>query len=292
MLAMSQALRQLKRWTAPKRIGTPRSATMRAMATRRGRCAGAWVITGGASGFGREFARRLAARGEQLVLWDLDRAALDRAASELGVGVYTDVVDVRDAEALVAAAKRARAAVGPLGHVANCAGVLRVGKAEDVPAADYKLMMDINYLGSVYVTQALLPHLDEAAANGGKATLLLVASVSGLRGFPQLAGYCASKFAVVGFAEALRVEVRERPISVRVLCPPPGDTPMVRSLASVPPVYKLSRMFTAEEIVESALAGLERSDDVLLVDLGSRATRRLNQLVPGVLDRILYMAGK
>jgi 3-dehydrosphinganine reductase len=268
---------------------------MRAMAStasKSARSAGAWVITGGASGFGREFARRLAERGERLVLWDLDRAALDRAAAELGGDVHTDVVDVRDAAGLAAAAARAREAVGPLGHVANCAGVLRVGKAEDVSPADYKLMMDINYLGSVYVTQALLPHLEEAAARGGKSTLLLVASVSGLRGFPQLAGYCASKFAVVGFAEALRVELRDRPVSVRVLCPPPGDTPMVRNLSSVPPVYKLSRMFSAEEIVDSALAGLDGRDDVLLVDLGSRATRRLNQLVPGVLDRILHMAGK
>jgi short-subunit dehydrogenase len=153
-------------------------------------------------------------------------------------------------------------------------------------------MMATNYLGSVHVAQALLPHLEEAAARGGRATLLLVASVSAVRGFPQLAGYCASKFAVMGFAEALRVELRDRPVSVRVLCPPPGDTPMVRDLPSLPPVYKLSRMFTSEEIVDSALKGLERDQDVLFVDLGSRATRRLNQLAPGVLDRVLHLAGK
>jgi hypothetical protein len=261
-------------------------------ARKTGRSAGAWVITGGASGFGREFARRLADRGERLVLWGRDSAALQQAAAELGGDVYTDSLDVCDAAAVAAAAARAREAVGPLGHVAHCAGVLRVGPAEDMSPADYKLMMDTNYLGSVHVTQALLPHLEEAAARGGRATLLLVASVSGLRGFPQLAGYCASKFAVMGFAEALRVELRDRPVNVRVLCPPPGDTPMVRSLASVPPVYKLSRMFTAEEIVDSALRGLERDQDVLFVDMGSRATRRLNQLVPGILDRVLYAAGK
>lgn len=259
---------------------------------KRARCAGAWVITGGASGFGREFARRLAQRGERLVLWDLDGEALTRAAQELGGDVYTDVVDVRDAAGLAAAAQRARDAVGPLGHLANCAGVLRVGSAADVSPADYELMMDINYLGTVYVTQALLPHLEEAAARGGRATLLLVASISGLRGFPQLAGYCASKFAVVGFAEALRVELRDQPIDVRVLCPPPGDTPMVRNLAQVPPVYKLSRMFSAEEIVDSALRGLERDQDLLLVDLGSHLTRRLNQLTPGVLDRLFHFVGK
>lgn len=256
------------------------------------RSAGAWVITGGASGFGREFARRLATRGERLVLWGRTQDTLTQVAAELEGDVYTDVVDVRDAAAVAAAAERAREAVGPLAHVVNSAGVLRAGPAEDMSPADYQLMMDTNFHGTVNVTQALLPHLEEAAARGGRGTLLLVSSVSGLRGFPQLAGYCASKFAVVGFAEALRVELRDRPLNVQVLCPPPGDTPMVRSLASVPPVYKLSRMFTAEEVVASALKGLERDQDLLLVDLGSRVTRRLNQLAPGILDRVFHLVGK
>ncbi len=259
------------------------------------RTVGAWVITGGASGFGREFARRLKQRGERLVLWDMNADALTQAAAELGGSVHTEVVDVRDPESLTRAAANSREAAGLLGHVANCAGVLRVGAAEAVTPSDYKLMMDVNYLGSVHVTQALLPHLEEAGARGGKgqsATLLLVASVAGLRGFPQLAGYCASKFAVVGFAEALRVELKGRSVDVRVLCPPPGDTPMVRDLEKVPPVYKLSRMFSAEEIVDSALRGLDGKRDVLLVDLGSKVTRRVNQLAPSVLDRVLHLADR
>lgn len=257
------------------------------------RAQGAWVITGGASGFGREFARRLVERGETVALWDQSAEALSSARTALAVA-HTEVVDVRDPVTLTRAAERTREAVGPIAHVINSAGVLRVGDAEQVLAADYRLMMEVNYLGTVHVTQALLPHLEEAATRDGEgsATLLLIASVAGLRGFPQLAGYCASKFAVVGFGEALRVELRDRPIDVRILCPPPGDTPMVRDLERVPPVYKLSRLFTAEEVVEATLRALDGREAMIFVDVTSRATRALNASATGLVDRVLHLAGK
>lgn len=257
------------------------------------RAKGAWVVTGGASGFGREFARRLVERGETVALWGTDAEALADAQRTLSAA-HTEVADVRDPVALVRAAARTRDAVGPIAHVINSAGVLRVGDADGMPPSDYRLMMEVNYLGTVHVVQALLPHLEEAAAldGAGSATLLLIASVSGLRGFPQLAGYCASKFAVVGFGEALRVELRDRPIDVRVLCPPPGDTPMVRALPHVPPVYKLSRLFTAEEIVDGTLRALERRAPMIFVDATSRATRALNAHASGLFDRVLHLAGK
>ncbi|MCA9575365.1 MAG: SDR family NAD(P)-dependent oxidoreductase [Polyangiales bacterium] len=257
------------------------------------RAKGAWVITGGASGFGLEFARRLMERGETVALWDQSEDALASTRRALQVA-HTEVTDVRDPVSLTRAAQRTRDAVGPIAHVINSAGVLRVGDAEQVLPADYRLMMEVNYLGSVHVTQALLPHLEEAATRDGKgsATLLLVASVAGLRGFPQLAGYCASKFAVVGFGEALRVELRDRPIDVRILCPPPGDTPMVRDLERVPPVYKLSRLFSAEEVVAATLRALDTRDPMIFVDATSRATRAVNANATGLLDRVLHLAGK
>ena len=177
---------------------------MRAMATKRGgRCAGAWVITGGASGFGREFARRLAARGEQLVLWDLDRSALARAAAELGVGVYTDVVDVRDPEALVEAAKRARAAVGPLGHVANCAGVLRVGSLGGLDASAGELMWKLHVGAATQLADRLLPAM--SAAGAGRMVLVGSRVSGGIAGRSQDA---ASKAALVSLARRYGLPVR------------------------------------------------------------------------------------
>lgn len=230
-----------------------------------------------------------------MVLWDLNREALEETVHDLPTTrIHTDVVDVRDPVAVATAAGRAREAAGPIAHVVNSAGILRVGSAEQVTPADYRLMMEVNYLGSVHVTQALLPFLREAAARtpGCDATLLLIASVAGLRGFPQLAGYCASKFAVLGFVEALRDELRNDAIDVRALCPPPGDTPMVSDLPKRPPIYRLSKLFSADEVVDATLRTLDegRGDWRILIDASSRLTWRVNRLAPKVVDVITRAA--
>ncbi|MEM9195322.1 MAG: SDR family NAD(P)-dependent oxidoreductase [Myxococcota bacterium] len=249
---------------------------------------GAWLVTGAASGFGREFARRLSARGETLILWDLDESGLESTSRELGGRVLTQNVDVRSPEAVHAAAEEARA-FASVGHVITSAGVLRVGPAEDVMAADYRQMIEVNYLGTVHVAQAFLPDLRRAA---GRSTLLFVASVAGLRGFPELAGYSASKFAVLGFAQALRDELVHSKVDLRVLCPPPADTPMVRNLQYRPPVYRLSRLFSAEEIVAETLAKLDRRGFVILIDTTSKALWRVARTAPQIVDFIVQRTAR
>src|SRR5690606_33214297 len=138
-----------------------------------------------------------------------------------------------------------------------------VGPFEEVAPADYRRMIEVNYLGSVHVALAALPALRAASASG-RATLTFVASIAGLRGFPQLAGYAASKFAVLGLAQALADELAGTNVAIKVLCPPPGDTPMVRNLPSLPPVYKLSPLFSANEIAGAALRELDRPGLVAL----------------------------
>jgi NAD(P)-dependent dehydrogenase (short-subunit alcohol dehydrogenase family) len=245
----------------------------------------AWIVTGAASGFGRAMASRLAARGETVALWDRNSDGLEATRAALPSGsVHVEVLDVTDPDAVRAAMERTAEAVGAIAHVFHSAGVLSVGPAEDVAAHDYRRMIEVNYLGSVHVALAALPFLRRAP---GKATLTLVASVAGLRGFPQLAGYSASKFAVLGFAQALADELAGSNVGVKVLCPPPGDTPMVRDLSTLPPVYKLSPLFTADEVVDAALRELDRPGLVGLVDLRSKALWRVGRWVPAVLDLVV-----
>lgn len=254
------------------------------------RAKGTWVVTGAGSGFGRVFAQRLAERGETVALWDRDTKGLETTRALLGAArVHMQSVDVTDAAAVWHAAEATRDAIGPVAHVINSAGILRVGLVKELGAEEHALMMQVNYLGSVHVAQALLPQLESA---NGRATLLFVASVAGLRGFPELAGYCASKFAVVGFAQALRGELDGGNVDVRVLCPPPGDTPMVRDLAKVPPIYKLSRLFTADEVVDAALRGLDRRAFAILVDTNSKLLHKVGALAPGLMDRIVRFASR
>lgn len=246
------------------------------------------MVTGAASGFGRTFAQRIAALGDPVALWDLDPNGLRETEAMLGGARCVCIeVDVTDPEAVRRAATETLESLGSVAHVVHSAGVLRVGPAELVTPADYDLMMRVNYLGSVHVAQALLPQLRDAR---GRSVLMFVASVAGLRGFPELAGYSASKFAVVGFAQALRDELHDTAIDVRVLCPPPGDTPMVRNLPRLPPIYKLSKMFSADQVVDAALRGLEKRSWIVLVDLNSRALERIGALMPGVLDRVIRLA--
>lgn len=249
------------------------------------------MITGAASGFGRQFARRLAERGEAVALWDRDAAGLAETAKLLGGARATScTVDVTDPESVRAAVVASREALGALAHVVHCAGILRVGPAVEMSPADYRLMMDVNVLGSIHVACALVPELQAAAAAGGRATLLLVASVAGLRGFPELAGYSASKHAVVGFGRALRDELAGKRVDVRVLCPPTGDTPMVHNLPYRPKIYDLSPALSAETIVSATLAGLERPGFLVLVDARTKLLWKVGQLAPGLIDGMVRRA--
>lgn len=250
------------------------------------RASGTWVITGAASGFGRELARQLTARGERVALWDIDQAALSAAASELGAA-YHEVVDVTDPDSVHAAAERTRAAAGPIAHAVHSAGVLRVGPAADMAPGDFRAMMDVNYFGSVHVMQALLPDLRNAGTPSAPATLLFIASVAGLRGFAELAGYSATKFAVLGLAQSVRDELTGTGVDVRVLCPPAGDTPMVHNLPRRPPIYKLSPLMSAEQVVTAALRALDRRDWLILVGARSKALWRVNRAAPGLVDTVV-----
>ncbi|MEM9074702.1 MAG: SDR family oxidoreductase [Myxococcota bacterium] len=254
------------------------------------RAKGTWVITGAASGFGRAFAQHLANRGDPLALWDVDQRGLAETASMLPTTrTHQVVVDVTDVTSVQRAATETLEVLGSVAHVIHSAGVLRIGPAATMDPSDYELMMRVNFLGSVHVAQSLLPQLRDA---DGRATLMLVSSVAGLRGFPELAGYSASKFALVGFAQALRDELHGTNVDLRVLCPPPGDTPMVQNLPTRPPVYKLSRLFQPEEIVQTAMARLDNSEWLMLVDLGSKALWRVGNVAPRLLDRIIRFASR
>lgn len=247
------------------------------------------MVTGAASGFGREIALQLALRGEAVALWDVYAEGLEETRRWLGSARSVCVhADVTDPDSLAQAAATTRAALGPIAHLVNSAGILRVGPTASMPLSEFRRLMEVNYLGSVSVALTLLDDLTRAAKSGGRATLLLISSVAGLRGFPELAGYSASKHAIVGFGQALRDEMRGTGVDVRVLCPPTGDTPMFRNLSHRPKIYDLAPALPAENIVRAALAALEDDDDLLvLVDARSRAMLRVHQLIPALMDRIV-----
>lgn len=241
-----------------------------------------WLITGAASGLGRELATQLARRGERLVLWDRDAVRLTRTVSLLGPSVvHSAVVDVVNAGETRDAADRAIDAASRITRVIHCAGVLRVGPALSMAATDYRTMMEINFLGTVNVARALTQMLIENGKPHDRSQLVLLASVAGLRGIPTMAAYSASKHAVLGFAQALHDELDGEPIDVRVVCPPPVDTPMVQNLAELPAVYRLSPPQPVDKIASALLRELARGHGfMVLLDNSTKLLWQMQRALP------------
>lgn len=252
-----------------------------------------WLITGAASGLGRELATQLARRGERLVLWDRDADRLERTVSLLGPAVvHRAFVDVSNPDATKDAAQRAVDAAGRISRVIHCAGVLRVGPALSMSATDYRSMMEVNFLGTVHVARALCPVLIENGKAHDRSQLVLLASVAGLRGIPTMAGYSASKHAVLGFAQALHDELADQPIDVRVVCPPPVDTPMVQNLPELPAVYRLSPPQPVDKMASALLSELERSGFMVMLDNTTKLLWTMQRALPSGVQWALRKASK
>jgi NADP-dependent 3-hydroxy acid dehydrogenase YdfG len=163
------------------------------------------MITGAASGIGRGLARRLSRLGSPVAIADIDEAGLKATAAELPGQVRSRVLDVRDAADLLRFADEVREWLpAPLAAVFNNAGVAVASSVRDAVPEDDDWLFEINFHGVVNGTRAFLPILVEQ----DDGVIVNTSSVYGLLGVPYQSAYCASKFAVRGFTEALRQELR------------------------------------------------------------------------------------
>ena len=163
------------------------------------------MITGAASGIGRGLARRLSGFGSPVAIADVDEAGLKTTAASLPGPVLSRVLDVRDAADQRRFADEVREWLpAPLAAVFNNAGVAVASTVRDAVPEDDDWLFEINFRGVVNGTRAFLPIL--VAQDHG--VIVNTSSVYGLLGIPYQSAYCASKFAVRGFTEALRQELR------------------------------------------------------------------------------------
>src|SRR3954449_8036769 len=173
------------------------------METFSGRVA---AITGAGSGIGRALARELARRGAHLALSDVNEAGLAETVSMCegnGVKVTSQLVDVADRDAVFAWADQVVAEHGKVNLVVNNAGVALAATIDEGSIEDIQWLIGINYWGVVHGTKAFLPHLKRA----GEGHIVNLSSVFGLISVPAQSAYNASKFAVRGFTDALRMEL-------------------------------------------------------------------------------------
>ena len=169
------------------------------------------LITGGGAGIGAEVARLLHARGANLVLTDLDEAALAAMVAELGGDerVLTVTADVRDLPAMQAAADAAVKRFGGIDVVMANAGIISHGSVLQVDPEAVRRLIDINVLGVYHTVRAALPSVIDR-----RGYVLIVSSLAAYAAAPGLAAYNASKAAVELFANALRLEVAHLGVDV------------------------------------------------------------------------------
>jgi NAD(P)-dependent dehydrogenase (short-subunit alcohol dehydrogenase family) len=174
------------------------------------------LVTGGASGIGRAMATQFAADGMQVVIADVEDAALQHTAAELGVvGVRTDVGDASSVEAL---ADQVCDRFGTVHVLCNNAGVGGGGQIADLTLADWKWVLDVNLWGVIHGLHSFLPRL---LANPDGGHVVNTASMAGLFASAGMGPYNATKFAVVAISETLSKELQAAgsSVGVSVLCP-------------------------------------------------------------------------
>lgn len=183
-------------------------------------------VSGAASGIGRALARRLADHGCPVAIADQDEAGLRETEELIGGPVLARVLDVRDRQAQLAfAAEVAEWAPVPVGMVFNNAGVTTTQGVAEGSVEDDQWVLDINLGGVVTGTRAFLPIL----LNQGSGVIINTSSVFGLVGIPYQSAYCASKFAVRGFTESLRHELRGTGVDAVTVHPGGIRTNIVRN---------------------------------------------------------------
>ncbi len=204
------------------------------------------AITGGARGIGHETARHLIAQGMRVAIGDLDAAATEAAAAELGAdarGYALDVTDRASFEAFVAAAE---ADLGPLDVLVNNAGIMQLGpflEEEDVVA---ERQVDINVHGVLHGMKIALPRF----VARGHGHLVNIASTAGKGGFAGGATYCGTKHFVVGVSEAVRGELRGTAVEISCVMPGVVNTELSAGLQEARGVKNVDPEDVAAAIVE------------------------------------------
>ena len=252
------------------------------------------VITGASSGIGEAMAREYAKMGAKVVLGARQGDKLEALAAEIkaqgGEAAWcaTDFTKAEDCEQLINCAVNNFGGIDVL--ICN-AGISMRAIFDDVDTEVLHRVMNVNFWGTVYCAKYALPYLQKS-----KGSLVGISSVAGLHGLPGRTGYSASKFAMTGLLETIRIENLKKGLHVMIACPgftasnvrysaltadgsPQGDTPREES-----------KMMTAEEVARIVADGIARRKRLCLMDAEGRATYFLRILAPSLLDWLFYRA--
>jgi NAD(P)-dependent dehydrogenase (short-subunit alcohol dehydrogenase family) len=256
------------------------------------------VITGAASGIGRATAIELARRGARVAVTDVNRDGLAETEALIkaaGGEVTNYLLDVADRDAFHAFAQEIEETQGGADIVINNAGVAQIARVEDLTYDDFEWVMNIDFWGMVYGTKAFLPQLQAK----GSGHIVNVSSLFGLLAVPSQAAYNSAKFAIRGFTEALRHEMRGT--EIRVSCVHPGGikTNIVRNARFLQSTQATEReeavtgfdriaRTTPERAGIVIVDGIEKNRERILIGMDAKIIDLLQRLMPASYGKLLF----
>ncbi|MDO9708762.1 SDR family oxidoreductase [Paracraurococcus lichenis] len=264
-------------------------------AVRKGLAGKAVVVTGASAGVGRATARAFARRGARIALIARGTEGLDAARREAEAAGAAQAIalpaDTADAAAIFAAADRAVAELGGIDIWVNCAMATVFSPVTEISPEEYRRVTEVTYLGYVHGTLAALRHMRPR----GAGTIVQVGSALAYRAIPLQSAYCAAKFAIRGFTDSLRCELKHEGSRIRLTMVqlPAVNTPqfgwarshMDRRAQPVPPIHQPEPV--AERILQAAL----QAPRELWVGGPSVQAILGTMVAPGLLDRLLARKG-
>jgi len=247
------------------------------------------VITGATSGIGRETAREFARAGARVVAAGRRADRLSELVGEIegqggaALAVRTDVADPAQVARLI---ERAIEQFGTVDTLVNNAGMGLSARFEEQSIDEFRRVMDVNFWGAVYACKAAVPRM-RAQAGGG--LIINIASIMGKRGLPYETAYCASKFAMAGFSEALRTEVMAQGIDVSTIFPGAVESEIWETTDNRTglDLAALLPKFPARELARIIVDDARLPQPEIVMALDAQVVGLLNTVAPGLMDFVL-----
>jgi 3-dehydrosphinganine reductase len=245
------------------------------------------LITGGSSGIGLALAQQLIQMGSHV--WIMARNP-DRLSATIGSlekwrvntqqQIRASQADVSNAPQVFHALEDINDAIGTPHLVINCAGSTYPGYVQDISLDIFHELMEINYFGSVHVTKAVLPGM----LIRGSGHLVYISSLGGLIAVFGYTAYCATKYALHGFADALRQEMKPHGIHVSIACPPDTDTPQLAFEQPLKPMETKalvgnSAVVSPDFVAQKILSGIIHDRYLIIPSMDSKVFYLLKRLL-------------
>lgn len=244
------------------------------------------LVTGASRGIGRAIALELAQQGvKRLLLIARDRQRLEAVAREieaLGAEVVILALDLTQLIEVNVAIAKAWRTYGPIHLLINCAGVAHQAPFLDSKLPNVQEEIAINLMGLYTITRLVARRM----ANQRQGTIVNVSSLMGKVAAPTMATYSATKFAILGFTQALRGELAPHNIRVMALLPSLTDTDMVRGLQW----FRWVRPMTSQQVAQALITGLQKDSPEILVGWQSHLAVLCNRIAPWLLEKVLLLA--